>query len=135
MKLIDKQKDTRLAHLLSQTDQYLDALSSLVLAQQEDIASRDVSSSGAVAVVPPPYVPPPVVEEDEDGSGPKIDYYSIAHRIHEPVSEQPGILVGGSLKEYQVKGLEWMVSLYNNKLNGILADEMGLGMLGFFAFT
>lgn len=24
-------------------------------------------------------------------------------------------------------GLEWMVSLYNNKLNGILADEMGLG--------
>uniref|UniRef100_A0A8C7Y579 Helicase ATP-binding domain-containing protein n=1 Tax=Oryzias sinensis TaxID=183150 RepID=A0A8C7Y579_9TELE len=24
-------------------------------------------------------------------------------------------------------GLEWMVSLYNNNLNGILADEMGLG--------
>ena len=27
----------------------------------------------------------------------------------------------------QIKGLEWMVSLYNNNLNGILADEMGLG--------
>ena len=27
----------------------------------------------------------------------------------------------------QVKGLEWLVSLYNNNLNGILADEMGLG--------
>jgi SWI/SNF-related matrix-associated actin-dependent regulator of chromatin subfamily A protein 2/4 len=26
-----------------------------------------------------------------------------------------------------VKGLEWLVSLYNNNLNGILADEMGLG--------
>lgn len=26
-----------------------------------------------------------------------------------------------------MKGLEWMVSLYNNNLNGILADEMGLG--------
>ena len=24
-------------------------------------------------------------------------------------------------------GLEWLVSLYNNNLNGILADEMGLG--------
>jgi len=24
-------------------------------------------------------------------------------------------------------GLNWMVSLYNNNLNGILADEMGLG--------
>jgi ATP-dependent helicase STH1/SNF2 len=127
MKLIDKQKDTRLAHLLSQTDQYLEALTSLVMAQQEDIASRD-----AIAVVPPPYVPPPVVEEDEDGGGPKIDYYSIAHRIHEPVTAQPSILVGGSLKDYQLKGLEWMVSLYNNKLNGILADEMGLGIFLFF---
>lgn len=28
---------------------------------------------------------------------------------------------------FQLKGLEWMVSLYNNNLNGILADEMGLG--------
>lgn len=27
----------------------------------------------------------------------------------------------------QMLGLEWMVSLYNNDLNGILADEMGLG--------
>lgn len=26
-----------------------------------------------------------------------------------------------------MQGLEWMVSLYNNDLNGILADEMGLG--------
>jgi SNF2 family DNA or RNA helicase len=25
------------------------------------------------------------------------------------------------------QGLQWMVSLYNNNLNGILADEMGLG--------
>ena len=37
------------------------------------------------------------------------------------------MLEGGTLKEYQLKGLQWMVSLYNNRLNGILADEMGLG--------
>ena len=37
------------------------------------------------------------------------------------------MLNGGTLKEYQLKGLQWMVSLYNNRLNGILADEMGLG--------
>ena len=30
-------------------------------------------------------------------------------------------------KTPQIKGLEWLVSLYNNNLNGILADEMGLG--------
>jgi SNF2 family DNA or RNA helicase len=26
-----------------------------------------------------------------------------------------------------MQGLEWLLSLYNNSLNGILADEMGLG--------
>lgn len=32
------------------------------------------------------------------------DYYSIAHTVTERITEQPGILVGGSLKEYQIKG-------------------------------
>ena len=40
---------------------------------------------------------------------------------------QPQMLRGGDLKEYQLSGLQWLVSLYNNNLNGILADEMGLG--------
>ncbi|XP_043204672.1 transcription activator BRG1-like isoform X1 [Amphibalanus amphitrite] len=57
----------------------------------------------------------------------EANYYSIAHAIHETVTEQASIMVNGKLKEYQIKGLEWLVSLYNNNLNGILADEMGLG--------
>ena len=40
---------------------------------------------------------------------------------------QPHSLKGGDLKEYQIAGLQWLVSLYNNNLNGILADDMGLG--------
>ena len=32
-----------------------------------------------------------------------------------------------TLKEYQVKGLNWLVNLYEQGINGILADEMGLG--------
>lgn len=54
-------------------------------------------------------------------------FFSIAHTVHEIVTEQAQIMVNGKLKEYQIKGLEWLVSLYNNNLNGILADEMGLG--------
>ncbi|KJE95751.1 smarca2 protein, variant [Capsaspora owczarzaki ATCC 30864] len=53
--------------------------------------------------------------------------FSLAHNIREPITEQPTMLEFGKLKEYQLKGLEWLVSLYNNNLNGILADEMGLG--------
>jgi ATP-dependent DNA helicase len=36
-------------------------------------------------------------------------------------------LSGGVLRDYQLAGLEWLVSLYENGINGILADEMGLG--------
>ena len=65
---------------------------------------------------------------DEEGAVAKgEDYYAIAHTISEEITKQSTLLVGGQLKEYQLKGLEWLVSLYNNSLNGILADEMGLG--------
>lgn len=54
-------------------------------------------------------------------------YYSLAHAINERVMRQPSMLRAGTLRDYQLVGLQWMLSLYNNKLNGILADEMGLG--------
>ncbi|KAL2131837.1 hypothetical protein VTI74DRAFT_4551 [Chaetomium olivicolor] len=40
--------------------------------------------------------------------------------------EQPKLL-NCQLKEYQLKGLNWLVNLYEQGINGILADEMGLG--------
>lgn len=40
---------------------------------------------------------------------------------------QPSLLTGARLKPYQMDGLIWLTSLYENGLNGILADEMGLG--------
>ncbi|PSS15691.1 DNA helicase [Actinidia chinensis var. chinensis] len=42
-------------------------------------------------------------------------------------SVQTPELFKGSLKEYQLKGLQWLVNCYEQGLNGILADEMGLG--------
>lgn len=39
---------------------------------------------------------------------------------------QPKMLTA-QLKEYQLKGLNWLVDLYEQGINGILADEMGLG--------
>ncbi|KAK2766022.1 hypothetical protein FQN54_007537 [Arachnomyces sp. PD_36] len=123
MKLLGQAKDSRISHLLKQTDGFLKQLAASVRAQQRSTAERygeddqmyeDEDES---------------VDEDEDGEegGKKVDYYAVAHRIKEEVKEQSSILVGGTLKEYQIKGLQWMISLYNNNLNGILADEMGLG--------
>ncbi|KAG9286463.1 hypothetical protein G9A89_014629 [Geosiphon pyriformis] len=55
-----------------------------------------------------------------------------------PSIRQPSLVTGGVLREYQLAGFEWLVSLYDNGLNGILADEMGLGKtlqtIAFFAY-
>ncbi|SAM04386.1 hypothetical protein [Absidia glauca] len=42
-------------------------------------------------------------------------------------TESPAYVTGGKLRDYQVQGLNWMISLFENGINGILADEMGLG--------
>ena len=44
--------------------------------------------------------------EEEKG---KLDYYAVAHRIKKKITQQLSILVGGTLKEYELKGLQWMV--------------------------
>lgn len=42
-------------------------------------------------------------------------------------ARQPKLVTGGNMRSYQLEGLEWLLSLYENGINGILADEMGLG--------
>lgn len=41
--------------------------------------------------------------------------------------KQPKLITGATLRDYQLYGVEWLIGLYENGLNGILADEMGLG--------
>ncbi|XP_055598227.1 probable global transcription activator SNF2L1 [Uranotaenia lowii] len=55
-------------------------------------------------------------------------------------SESP-TFINGTMRDYQIAGLNWLISLYDNGMNGILADEMGLGktvqsisMLGFLRY-
>jgi len=41
--------------------------------------------------------------------------------------KEPDLFDGGTMRPYQIDGFRWLVSLYENGMNGILADEMGLG--------
>jgi SWI/SNF-related matrix-associated actin-dependent regulator of chromatin subfamily A member 5 len=41
--------------------------------------------------------------------------------------DSPGYIQGGTMRDYQVAGLNWLISLHENGISGILADEMGLG--------
>ncbi|KAJ1886103.1 putative ATPase, partial [Kickxella alabastrina] len=58
--------------------------------------------------------------EEPVGDGRTIDGQKVSPR-------QPQLITGGIMREYQLEGMEWLASLYENGLNGILADEMGLG--------
>ncbi|KAK7550377.1 SNF2 family N-terminal domain-containing protein [Phyllosticta citricarpa] len=124
LKLLGQAKDTRISHLLKQTDGFLNQLAASVKEQQRSAAHRygqDIASE------PSDDEDDALDDDDPQKKSNRIDYYEVAHRIKEEVTEQSSNLVGGKLKEYQLKGLQWMISLYNNNLNGILADEMGLG--------
>ncbi|KAG9084878.1 hypothetical protein FRC07_013528 [Ceratobasidium sp. 392] len=60
----------------------------------------------------------------------KGDKVAAPPAAEEPVKhamEQPALITGATLKDYQLDGVQWITSLWENGLNGILADEMGLG--------
>lgn len=124
LNLLKTTKNERLLQLVRQTDNYLMQIG----AQVEKV--RDKKDPG-MSVGRNMFV-----EELEDSAGSSVPiesmrrrrdmYYTVTHSVNEEVG-QPSIMVHGKLKPYQVEGLKWMVSLYNNSLNGILADEMGLG--------
>ncbi|KAF1744322.1 hypothetical protein MXB_74 [Myxobolus squamalis] len=148
-KLVDEKKDHRIHYLLNQTDDFIKSLMDLVTKHKEMRVEEDLNvdknDEDPLAVILDTNLVAPAVsiekdhygndDEDlvvssiggEDSAADSRFYYKMAHTIGEEIKSQPQILDGGELKEYQLKGLEWMVSLYNNKLNGILADEMGLG--------
>ncbi|KDQ63610.1 hypothetical protein JAAARDRAFT_119558 [Jaapia argillacea MUCL 33604] len=75
-----------------------------------------------------------MAQESEEPSGPPlVDLDSDELNFQNPSSlsgpltiSQPGMLMA-QLKEYQLKGLNWLATLYEQGINGILADEMGLG--------
>ena len=108
--ILQDQKYHRLSTLLTQT-----ALYSKFLADK--IVQASIHSNSQE----------PLSQSTEGKKGPKIK-----------TVEQPSILTGLTLRDYQLTGVTWLVSLYENGLNGILADEMGLGKtietIGFLAF-
>ena len=119
IELINTTKNDRLLQILHQTDKFLRQLGAKVRVQKGEELEEGLDN-----------------EEDDQLSGNQIaeslktaskTYYYITHTIHEQVKEQPKGIEGGLLKSYQLDGLRWLVSLYNNNLHGVLADEMGLG--------
>ncbi|XP_061976127.1 chromatin structure-remodeling complex protein SYD-like isoform X2 [Populus nigra] len=132
LRMVQDAKSDRVKQLLKETEKYLQKLGSK-LQEAKSMASRfenDMDESRHAAVVEKNETS--VENEDESDQAKHYmesneKYYLMAHSVKESIAEQPTCLLGGTLREYQMNGLRWLVSLYNNHLNGILADEMGLG--------
>nr|6PWF_K Chain K, chromatin remodeling factor ISWI [Thermochaetoides thermophila] len=45
----------------------------------------------------------------------------------ETVFRESPPFIKGTMRDYQIAGLNWLISLHENGISGILADEMGLG--------
>ncbi|XP_054787919.1 ISWI chromatin-remodeling complex ATPase CHR11-like [Prosopis cineraria] len=65
-----------------------------------------------------------VTEEEEDEEYLKEEEDGLAGNTR--LVSQPSC-IQGKMRDYQLAGLNWLIRLYENGINGILADEMGLG--------
>ena len=124
-RLVAETKNGRIQFLLSETDNYISTIRHMI---EEQRAVMEDTAGGTLTAAALEQHTEKLSEQASDGKATQQgrDYYRSTHRRVELVA-QPRMLKGGDLKEYQLAGLQWMVSLYNHGLNGILADEMGLG--------
>ena len=127
LKLLNDAKDTRLKEFMNQTDQFIDEIKGKINIQKEII--EDSKKTNNDMEIEDKDEKEKDLEKDKEEKKDKTgaNYYQTAHCKQEEIDEQPKMLKYGTLKSYQIKGLQWLVSLYVNNLNGILADEMGLG--------
>ncbi|XP_028773967.1 probable ATP-dependent DNA helicase CHR12 isoform X2 [Neltuma alba] len=146
MRMVKESKNERLTLLLEETNKLLVNLGAAVQRQKDskqmdgiepledseaELPESDGSKNG-ISKESPAEEYADMVDSDHNGDTSDLlegqrQYNSAIHSIQEKVTEQPSTLQGGELRPYQLEGLQWMLSLFNNNLNGILADEMGLG--------
>jgi SWI/SNF-related matrix-associated actin-dependent regulator of chromatin subfamily A member 5 len=67
-----------------------------------------------------------VTEEEEDEVYLKEEEDALSGSGGTRLLSQPSC-IKGKMRDYQLAGLNWLIRLYDNGINGILADEMGLG--------
>uniref|UniRef100_A0A5B6YW13 Putative chromatin-remodeling complex ATPase chain isoform X1 n=1 Tax=Davidia involucrata TaxID=16924 RepID=A0A5B6YW13_DAVIN len=67
-----------------------------------------------------------MTEEEEDEECLKEEEDGLSGTGNTRLVAQPSC-IQGKMRDYQLAGLNWLIRLYENGINGILADEMGLG--------
>ncbi|KAK4782747.1 hypothetical protein SAY86_007121 [Trapa natans] len=103
----------RLKYLLEQTEIFAHFAKGNQAASQKKIRGRGRHASK-------------MTEEEEDEECLKEEEDGLSGTGNTRLVAQPSC-IQGKMRDYQLAGLNWMIRLYENGINGILADEMGLG--------
>ncbi|CAM9610482.1 unnamed protein product, partial [Ascophyllum nodosum] len=122
-----KQASARLQYLLKQSDIFKHFGAGKESSEQaEEAPRRDASGAGgresgkadaAVGAEAGAGAGAPGEEEEEEEETSEATF----------LTKQPDCIKFGTMRHYQLEGLNWMIRLNENGINGILADEMGLG--------
>ncbi|XP_042520944.1 ATP-dependent DNA helicase DDM1-like isoform X1 [Macadamia integrifolia] len=137
---MDDTQFTKLDELLTQTQLY----SEFLLEKMEDITFNGVESQkeenangrkrGRGAKRKAAYnnrkakkAVAAMITRSQEGTAPEDANLTEEEKAEKEQAELVPLLTGGKLKPYQIKGVKWLISLWQNGLNGILADQMGLG--------
>ncbi|KAL0903158.1 hypothetical protein M5K25_027515 [Dendrobium thyrsiflorum] len=105
----------RLKYLLQQTEIFAHFASGSQSASEKKLGGRGRHASKLTEE-----------EEDEEYLKEEEDSLAGAGAGGTRLVSQPSC-IQGKMRDYQLAGLNWLIRLYENGINGILADEMGLG--------
>ncbi|ONI28405.1 hypothetical protein PRUPE_1G140700 [Prunus persica] len=103
----------RLKYLLQQTELFAHFAKSDQSASQKKVKGKGRHASK-------------ITEEEEDEECLKEEEDGLSGTGTTRLLTQPSC-IQGKMRDYQLAGLNWLIRLYENGINGILADEMGLG--------
>ncbi|KAH9422040.1 SWI/SNF- matrix-associated actin-dependent regulator of chromatin sub A member 5 [Dermatophagoides pteronyssinus] len=141
---VKEDRSKRFDYLLKQTEIFSHFMTTGVtpLADSNATAKRGRKPKPKEApTTPAPAPPPPPPEAAAAASAPGDHRHRMTEQEEDeellsatkkPVGffrfeQSPTYIKNGEMRDYQVRGLNWMISLMENGINGILADEMGLG--------
>jgi len=106
----------RLVSYFEKLDSYSQYLSQRLAIQQEERRQQQQRH----------YTSSAINTDDNQGRSSQHPRSKLPRRS-QTLYQQPMLMTAGTLRDYQMEGVDSLVNLYENDVNGILADERGLG--------